>query len=252
MSLDYLIDLKKDLVTQFRDQPNIDILVDVIQGQLNEVAAFYKDLRDLRSVYTAQGVQLDGVGKIAVLSRAEAGELASYKESTWVLSDDEYRNYLLFKIWKNTNTCTYHDVQTAFRMFWDKPLYYSEQIEHPATMIFETSILKPEDNALKLFEAPFIKAAGVAIIIIAYTEAEEMEYTLSANSYLGRGYMETYLPDAILINGLMHWMDGTELHISWDEINSYEDEDGPVMESVELFNSAGETDIRISSTLANI
>ena len=230
MTLDYLVDLKKDLVTQFQDQPNIDILVEAVQKQLQDVCVFYEQLRDLRSVYTAYGQQLDGVGQIAVLSRADAGELANYKKSTYVLTDDEYRNYLIFKIWKNTNKCTYEDIQTAFRMFWDKPLYYSEYpnqplgISEPATMVFESSVCKPEDHVEKLFDLPFIKAAGVAVIIIAYTEAEEMQYTLSANSYLGRGYMETYLPGA-MVNPIAIWteQDGieTELHIEWDQMTDY-------------------------------
>ena len=238
MALEYLIDLKKDLVTQFQDQPNIDVLVEAVQNQLQDVCVFYEQLRDLRSIDTAQGAQLDGIGEIAVLSRADAGEMASYKEPTFVMEDEEYRRYLLFKIWKNTNSCTYKDIQTAFRMFWDKPLYYSEYPNQkfpeesypgqypqlPATMVFESSVCSPDDNVAQLFDLPFIKAAGVAVIIIAYTEAEEMQYTLSANSYLGRGYMETYLPGA-MVNPIAIWTEQngieTELHIEWDQMIDY-------------------------------
>lgn len=92
-------------------------------------------MRDQRGVHTAVGKQLDGVGDIAVLSRLEAGELACVKESVYVLDDESYRNYLIYKIWKNTNNCTYYDIIKAFRMFWDKPLYYREDPEIPATMI---------------------------------------------------------------------------------------------------------------------
>jgi hypothetical protein len=91
-------------------------------------------------------------------------------------------------------------------------------------MVFETSVCKPEDHVEKMFDLPFIKAAGVAVIIIAYTETEEMGYTLSANSYFGRGYMETTLPDAYLIGSIIVWPEnGDELHIYWDQINAYGD-----------------------------
>lgn len=204
--VDYVVDLKKDLVTQFREQPRIEALCEVVEEQLDDIIQFYADLRDKRNVYTAEGKQLDGIGQIVVLSRADAGELANYKEPTFVMGDEEYRKYLIFKIWKNTNTCTYYDVQTAFKMFWDKPLYYSEypnqplDTQYPATMVFETSVCKPEDHVEQLFSLPFIKAAGVAVIIVAYTEADEMEYTLTANSHLGRGYMETTLPEAHIVD----------------------------------------------------
>ena len=142
-------------------------------------------------------------------------------------------------------------------MFWDKPLYYSEypdqpvpplDHQYPATMVFESSVCKPEDHVEKLFDLPFIKAAGVAVIIIAYTEAEEMQYTLSANSYLGRGYMETYLEGVIRVGALQHWMEGTALNVVWDKINTYASEDGPVMEAVELDDSTEGTDILLSSS----
>lgn len=241
MELEYLIDLKKDLVTQFQDQPNIDVLVGAVQKQLQDVCKFYEQLRDLRSVYTAQGAQLDGIGQIAVLSRADAGEMANYITSTDVMSDEDYRRYLIFKIWKNTNSCTYEDIQTAFRMFWDKPLYYSEypnqplDTQYPATMVFESSVCSPDDHVEKLFDLPFIKAAGVAVIIIAYTEAEEMVYTLQANSLLGRGYMETILPAAFKLGSLVVWSENTdELHIGWDKINTYGENQNTHIESDEL------------------
>lgn len=245
MSLEYLIDLKKDLVTQFQDQPNIDVLVEAVQNQLQDVCVFYEQLRDLRSIDTAQGAQLDGIGEIAVLSRADAGEMASYKEPTFVMEDEEYRKYLLFKIWKNTNACTYKDIQTAFRMFWDKPLYYSEypnqplDTQYPATMVFESSVCSPDDHVEKLFDLPFIKAAGVAVIIIAYTEAEEMNYTLGADSLLGQGYMETTLPPVFKIGDLIVWTEkGYELHISWDQINNYGETTNIHMEA-EDFEASG-------------
>ena len=94
-----------------------------------------------------------------------------------------------------TNNCTYYDIIKAFRMFWDKPLYYREDPEIPATMIFETDTLPPEVDVARLLTAPFIKAAGVAIKIIAKTETSEMMTELPISGVVGRGYMVTTLPE---------------------------------------------------------
>lgn len=192
---DYVELLRGDLVDQFKEKPVIDALVSAIGEQLNDVRRFYEDLRDRRGIQTSMGQQLDGVGDIVVLSRLEAGALACINESVYVLDDESYRRYLIFKVWKNTNNCTYHDVIKALRMFWPKPLYYREDPEEPATMVFETDMLSPEDDVPKLLNAPLIKAAGVGIKVIARTESPEMMDLLTVEGLMGRGYTSTVLPE---------------------------------------------------------
>ena len=192
---DYVELLRGDLVEQFKEKPVIDALVSAIGEQLNDVRRFYEDLRDRRGLQTSMGQQLDGVGDIVVLSRLEAGALACINESVYVLDDESYRRYLIFKVWKNTNNCTYHDVIKALRMFWPKPLYYREDPAEPATMVFETDMLSPEDDVPKLLNAPLIKAAGVGIKVIARTESPEMMDLLTVEGLMGRGYTSTVLPE---------------------------------------------------------
>ena len=192
---DYVELLRGDLVDQFKEKPVIDALVSAIGEQLNDVWRFYEDLRDRRGLQTSMGQQLDGVGDLVVLSRLEAGALACINESVYVLDDESYRRYLIFKVWKNTNNCTYHDVIKALRMFWPKPLYYREDPAEPATMVFETDMLSPEDDVPKLLNAPLIKAAGVGIKVIARTESPEMMDLLTVEGLMGRGYTSTVLPE---------------------------------------------------------
>ena len=193
--VDYIQKLRDDLVEQFKGKPVIDALMEAVGDELNEVRQFYEDLRDKRNIQTAVGKQLDGIGDNAVLTRLEAGALACTKESVYVLNDDDYRTYLIYKIWKNTNRCTYYDIIRAFKMFWDKPLHYREDPDVPATMIFETEALTPEDDVSKLLNAPLIKAAGVAIMVVAKTESPEMVADVPMQAILGRGYMTTTLPE---------------------------------------------------------
>ena len=164
---DYVELLRGDLVEQFKEKPVIDALVSAIGEQLNDVRRFYEDLRDRRGIQTSMGQQLD----------------------------ESYRRYLIFKIWKNTNNCTYHDVIKALRMFWPKPLYYREDPAEPATMVFETDMLSPEDDVPKLLNAPLIKAAGVGIKVIARTASPEMMDLLTVEGLMGRGYTSTVLPE---------------------------------------------------------
>ncbi len=192
---DYVELLREDLVEQFKEKPVIDALMEAIGTQLNDVRRFYEDLRDKRGIQTAEGKQLDGAGDIVVLSRMEAGALACINKSVFVLDDESYRRYLIFKVWKNTNNCTYYDIIKALRMFWERPLYYQEDPAEPATMVFDTDTLPPDVDVQKLLNAPLIKAAGVRIKVVAHVETPEMGDTLPIGAMMGRGYMSTVLPE---------------------------------------------------------
>lgn len=196
MTVDYNVDLLKDLVTQFQGQPKLQALMEVIEEQMQELCDFFTDLQTKRTLMEAEGKQLDGIGDIAVLSRGEAGEWACIDTSVEVLPDDDYRRYLIFKIWKNTNNCTYYDVQKAFQMFWDRPLFYREDPDYPAVMLFDTEVLRPgQMDVQKLFNLPIIRAAGVGIFIRAITEMEEIQQELALGSHFGHGMAITHLPE---------------------------------------------------------
>lgn len=165
---DYTEKLRQDLLEQFKEKPVIDALICAVGEQLTDLHRFFTALRDERGVLTAIGKQLDGVGDIVCLSREEAGAQACTAESVYVLDDEQYRDYLIFKIWKNTNNCTYHDIIKALRMFWDKPLYYHEDPKQPATMILDTGDITVDVDVSPLFKVPILKAAGVAVKIILH------------------------------------------------------------------------------------
>lgn len=192
---DYAEKLRADLVEQFKGQPVIDALVEAIGEQLNDVLQFFSELRTQRSIQTAIGKQLDGVGDNVVLNRREAGDMASYKQPNYILDDEQYRTYLIYKIWRNSCSCTYRDIIKAFKMFWEKPLYYSERLDRPATMFFETDELSPSDDAYKILTAPFVKSAGVAIVITAITVTRLSPAQISLGCAMGRGVQITTLPE---------------------------------------------------------
>lgn len=191
---DFVTKLKQDLVEQFRGKANIEALMEVVGIELQEVFDFYEQLRTQRSVDTAVGKQLDGVGDIAVMTRKEAGQLAGNPIPFEVIDDDTYRQYLIYKILKNTCDCTYPDIIKAFRMFWDRPLYYTEDPEQPATMIFDTGELPGDVDTTPLFKTPLIRAAGVTLKLYARTSVEMDTAWLRLRSGLGYAVTVTKLP----------------------------------------------------------
>ena len=196
---DFTEKLKADIVEQFKGQPNITALAEVVAKQLQDVFTFYEQLQLNRDVKTAVGKQLDGVGNIVELSRVDAGLLTNNISKTEVLDDDTYRKYLIWKILKNTSHTTYPDIIKAFRMFWSRPLYYSEDPEQPATMIFDTGemeIKKGEEviDTTPLFETPLIRAAGVTLKLYATTKTTMDKSILGIAPGLGFALTSTELP----------------------------------------------------------
>lgn len=184
--VDFAKKLRLDLVEQFRDQPNIEALVDVIARQLQDVYSFYEQLRTERDIRTSVGKQLDGIGDIVDLSRKEAGLLAGDPIPIEVIEDDQYRKFLIYKILKNTTHTTYPDIIKAFKMFWDRPLYYTEDPEQPATMIFDTGEMPGYVDTSPLFDTPLIRAAGVTLKIYARTRTELPPTTVRIGSGFAR------------------------------------------------------------------
>lgn len=192
---DYINNLKGDLVEQFRGKKNIEALLETIGKQLQDIADFYGQLREMRAVHTAAGAQLDGVGDIVGLTRSEAGVLAGINRMAYVLDDDLYRQFLVYKIWRNTNSCTYPDIINSLRMFWDKPLYYQEDPQRPATIIIDTGDLPGDIDTSPLLRVPLIRAAGIALKLHMRTLVDVGESKLTIQSGLGFAITSTKLPD---------------------------------------------------------
>ena len=210
---DYTLRLERDLLTQFRDQPNISVLIRALGKQMQQLEDFFLQLRDQRGVETAAGTQLDRVGDIEVLSRVEAGLLAGDPIPVDVLDDETYRRFLVWKILKNATHTAYPDIIRAFRMFWDRPLYYREDPAEPATMIFDTGEMEGPVDTTPLFLTPPIRAAGVKLKLYATTRTGLEDTAPQVGAGLGRGVNVTELPslertlpcDASLTAGSCVW-----------------------------------------------
>ena len=168
----YFDKLKADMPQQFRDRPNLDILLEAFGRQMDEIYAFYEALGKIfapdangRRFGDLVGKQLDMIGDIVVLNRKNAALLTGNVSETDVLDDDPYRNYLIYKMLLNTSTCTYKDLIDGISFFVDgsdvNTIEYIEDPYSPAQFI-----LKCDENvASKLANLKFIHAGGVGVVI---------------------------------------------------------------------------------------
>ena len=147
----------RDLPQQFRGKDRIEALFEVIGKQLDQVQEFYNSLNIERALTIAQGEQLDRIGSILVLTRAEAGLLIQDNED-YVVDDDTYRYILAYKIMLNNGSATYYDIVRGIKKFYDLEIQYSESPDEPATFMLEVGAA---DANIPLRHILPVKAAGV-------------------------------------------------------------------------------------------
>ena len=183
--------LLDDLLEQFRGKPKIAAFQRAIARQLGELYAFFYEIYTKQWINQAEGIQLDGIGNIVDLSRADALVWAAMAGQNVPMEDDLYRLYLWFKIFLNTSDGTYSDVARTLQKFWpDVKFFYSEHINIPATMFF-TSEPMPMTTDFRIIRiATKVKAAGVSLHFIMQTEANlTADYHAAAVSVFQESYI---------------------------------------------------------------
>lgn len=162
-------DLIRKLPFQFRSKPKIEAILKAIEEELNELDEARSQLETLLYIETAEGINLDRIGEIVVLSRADAGLLAAQAGNLDfdVIDDARYRKYLKYKILANTSNATYKDIITAVKMIWgvDK-VSYNENLDGPASLTVSFPYHYTDED---IFILPPLTAAGVGINVRAET-----------------------------------------------------------------------------------
>lgn len=169
---DFYTKMLDDLPCQFKDKEKIAGLIYALSRQLNAVRDVCDQLNTMRSLRTAAGKQLDGIGNIAVLTRDEAAVLALKSASFTQMTDDIYRLYLIQKIAANMTNCTYADLYNAMVILWGKtPIWYSESIDEPATITMTVPALSSFDETSTFLGLWEIRPAGVQLNFTATANA---------------------------------------------------------------------------------
>lgn len=173
----------EDFPWQFREKPKIEALCQCWDRQFEEIFSCLEQVKLILDVDRAQGAQLDRIGDIVVLSRADAGLLAAQAGNLDfdVIDDVRYRKYLKYKILENTSNATYKDIISAIKMIWgaDK-IKYLENEEGPASL---TVSFPYHYTAGDVFILPPLTAAGVGIHVRAETELQPDPATLKSSAF---------------------------------------------------------------------
>lgn len=120
------------LPEQFKGKHNIEVLIRAFAEELEKVEMAFQQLETMRFMKTAFGKQLDGIGEIVNLTRAESTAYVNDVDFD-VLDDERYRLFLMYKAIRNANYCTFPELIEICRLLYDaKLLYYKEFDEHPA------------------------------------------------------------------------------------------------------------------------
>ena len=165
----------EDIPMQFKEQKKIKILHDAFARQLQEAKDFLLSLDINRRIETAEGEQLDRIGDIVCLTRAQAGLYTGNPIPVNVLDDKTYRKFLKYKILLNTSYCTYDELIKGLNYFFiDYNIYYMEDPDWPATIVFKV----PSEVGSVLTETPIIKAAGVGYRIIVFDSENEIGHKM--------------------------------------------------------------------------
>lgn len=162
--------LSNDLLQQFKGKEKIEALLEVIGNQFDQILSFYESLNLNRALSTAQGAQLDRIGEILVLSREDASKLFNKTEA---IDDDIYRRLLIYKTIMNFGSATYYDIMNCIKIIQGyNGFRYKEELERPATIIFETEESVGSDAVKQTLKTPIPKGAGIGLIIRANNGAD--------------------------------------------------------------------------------
>ena len=169
--------LQNNMLIQFWQKPNITALLKTYSAQFDALKQCFADLVDLRTLKTAEGTQLDGIGSIVVLSRlitlsskpffgfAGQQNTTGFSQAPlrWLgdpltkdlfLTDAEYRSALLLKIAKNTTQCTIEELIALYQTLLNTKIILSEQ---PCVINLSFG------RKLTDFEIALISAIGIVI-----------------------------------------------------------------------------------------
>lgn len=155
-------EIMKNMPEQFRNKPKIDALARAIARQMEEVQSMFLQLKVLRSMETATGVQLDYCGDIVALTRVQSALFCKDVDFD-VIDDERYRLFVKYKAMRNATQCTYDDMIAGCKLlFKADPIFYSESETNPASFKLSIAANMSEELLDLLSSASMaIRASGV-------------------------------------------------------------------------------------------
>lgn len=173
-----------DLPQQFQGKKYIETLISAFSKQIGELHEVFNELSIKTDLEGATGRNLDMVGDIVSLTRKEAALMAGVRIDEPIISDDRYRQFLKYKVLKNTNDCTYYDIMKSIEILWDTSnIKYIEDPSRPATILIRLHTINVDSDVdPAVGKTLAVKPAGVALIytihyctVFDHTERERIE-----------------------------------------------------------------------------
>lgn len=163
--MSYIIEgVEYDLLEQFKGKKNTSAICSAIDRQLRDLVGAFSSVKTKTNFDDAVGKNLDLIGTIVDLSRAEAALLNDREEEIpyEVLSDDKYRKFLKYQAYRNANGCSYYDLINTMRIVWEEAssISYSEESAYPATILIEVKTEETTD----IRYLPIFRPAGVDVL----------------------------------------------------------------------------------------
>lgn len=115
--IDHLALAKKKLAEQYKNSNNLVGYLNVMMLQTEELENVLFDLLEKRSLETAEGEQLNVIGRLVGLDRNVFGI---------ILDDDTYRLYLKVKILKNHTRSTIQELTEIYIKIFEAPCHIFE------------------------------------------------------------------------------------------------------------------------------
>ena len=195
----------RDMPQQFQGKRNIEILIRALSRQMEEVETVFRKINTMTDIDTSHGKNLDGVGDIVCMSRKEAGELVKQRYEEPVISDERYREYLRYKILRNTSDCTYWDIMQALDILWDvdRAAYY-EKPDRPATIFIGLPTVDIEEEDPSEGKPQILKPGGVGFI-----------YTVQYGTAVDHTGLERVVFSSLEITAFFRFFDLRTLNGEW-------------------------------------
>jgi hypothetical protein len=148
---DHVVKALDRLPEQYRGKPRLSTFIAIFVQEIQTLETMFQTLHTLRSIDTAEGVQLDGVGQIAGLKRVPGQ------------SDQLYRQLIKTRIAQNFNQGTPEEMIAAAKFFLGTDdINYNEL--YPAAMAIMSSVeLNGSQAAFIYGQLRRLKAGGVAL-----------------------------------------------------------------------------------------
>lgn len=168
--MDYVTIGQGRLTNQFTEKPLIKALTAAMLTPIGVSETVADQLKNERWISTAVGAQLDGAGYIVGESRKGR-------------SDDEYRKWILFKVFVNTSNATPEDLIYGLR-FLTSPddIQYIEQ--YPATAMLFTDGPNVQDDIQATMQDLAPAAISTMPIMVSFSRKSPFRFSKSPDNRL--------------------------------------------------------------------